>query len=100
MDQTLDMRNIHSMGLAKLSFQTIFPLSEGIKIPVTSILTNADIQNVEILKYVTTVTFHNKVTYNNKINGVLKLTESYRPVRKKFDAFAGSAFRAKGNNIT
>jgi len=53
MDQTLDMRNIPSIGLAKLSFQLIPQLSAGTAVQCEYFLTIARLTNVKIrlLKY-------------------------------------------------
>jgi len=46
MDQTLDMRNIPSIGLAKLSFQLIPQLYEGTAVRCEYFLTTAKLTNV------------------------------------------------------
>ena len=51
MDQTLDMRNIPSIGLAKLSFQLIPQLSAGTAVQCEHFLTIAKLTNVRLLKY-------------------------------------------------
>lgn len=73
------MRNIHSIQLAKLSLHSTSQVSAGIILQFGYFLTNADIKDVEIIKYIMIfATFRNEAFYNKIMWLYRYFEESYR----------------------